>query len=599
MRLLIGLLFGGFLFPAPAQSAATSWQTNPHGQVRLISPYDVAPSSGPVFFGLHFKMIPGWHVYYKDPGDAGYPPKITWEGSKGFAHPELLYPKPSRYHLPGNLLAIGYEKEVVYPIRARRTSGSIHAAARLSYLTCGEICVPYQYTLTLDIPSGGVPQADPETSALIETFVERVGLGPEEAGAAAPLPPAAPRADRWGILLLAFIGGILLNVMPCVLPVLSIKLLGLLQHGGQSRYVIARDALASVAGVLASFMALGAAAAAAKSAGRVVGWGIQFQEPVFIAFLIIILTLFALNLWGLFEIHPPRPISHWGAANPEDQGLLSYFTGGLFTTLLATPCSAPFLGTAVGFALTQSAGVILLIFLFVGLGLAFPYILLALFPSALRWLPKPGAWMLRLKGIFGFFLAATVVWLAFVLSHQVSALGLGIFAMAVVAISMIVWWREMRSERDQFRAVQRGIFWLLMALLAGGALRAVHNHRQAGADAPEAGPGSSRWRAFDEKELDRLVSSGEWVFVDVTADWCITCKVNEKTVLNSPAVLRAMEGVVRMRADWTQRDPAIGRYLMKFGRAGIPFYALYRPGRPPVLLSEFLTQRQALDALER
>jgi len=280
-------LFLVFAVPLPplASAVTTSWQINPQGQLRLISSYDVAPSSGPLLFGLHFKMKPGWHTYYKDPGDAGYPPKIIWEGSRGFKNPELLFPEPIRTRLPGNVLMIGYEKEVVYPIRAERTSGPVHAVAKVSYLTCGETCVPYTYTFMLDVPSGPTAQKDPEIIALMSSFPAVAGgESRQTVGRHDGSPTGALGDDRhvglWGILLLAFVGGILLNVMPCVLPVLSIKLLGLLQQGGQSRFRIARDALASAAGILVSFLALAGAAVIAKAAGKAVGWGIQFQEPL-------------------------------------------------------------------------------------------------------------------------------------------------------------------------------------------------------------------------------------------------------------------------------------------------------------------------------
>src|SRR5258706_7650799 len=220
--------------------------------------------------------------------------------------------------------------------------------------------------------------------------------------------------------------------MPCVLPTLSIKLLGLLQHSGQSRNTVVRHTLASAAGILASFIALALAAIAARSTGHAIGWGIQFQEPLFVGFLALIIFLFALNLLGTFEVGFPRIFRQFAVTFGRGETLSAYFVSGVFATLLATPCSAPFLGTAMGFALSQSPAIILAIFTAVGGGMALPYFILAAFPHSLHWLPKPGPWMIHLKTILGFFLAATVVWLGFVLSSQIQPVWVSYFYFILV-----------------------------------------------------------------------------------------------------------------------------------------------------------------------
>jgi thiol:disulfide interchange protein len=387
--------------------------------------------------------------------------------------------------------------------------------------------------------------------------------------------------------------------MPCVLPILSIKLFGLLKQGGQSREVIVRNSLASAAGILFSFSGLALAAIAARRAGQAIGWGIQFQNPYFIAFLAIVLVLFTLNLWGLFEITLPTALSNIGVSNAGAEGMGSYFLSGFFATLLATPCSAPFLGTAMGFALLQPGSVILSIFIAVGMGMASPYFALALFPGTLRWLPKPGAWMLRIKMALGFFLAATVTWLGYVLSSQVDSVGVTYFCLCLVGLSFLVWLRGVFYEKNQAPSLGTRLILLVMLGVMVLAFDIVASHPQQGIVQDSVVTGDLHWIAFDEAAIPGYLKEGRDVFVDVTAQWCFTCKVNEKAVLQSAEIksLLKKKNVVTMRADWTTHSVVIGDYLKKFGRAGIPFYVYYHAGQEPVVLSEFLTKKSVAKVL--
>ncbi len=543
-----------FLCATPLGAASTAWQSNEHGRVRLLSEYKVAPKSGEILLGLHFQPKPGWYVYWKDPGEAGIPPRVNWTHTHGLSNLEILFPQPTKFLLPGNITEYGYEGESVYPIRAVIKGGAIQITARLSYLTCNTSCVPYTYTFSLDVPQGNNPVVDPEAESLIQRSLSRVppkGMTDAEikAGAPAkrknlnePIPAPSGSPALLGMLLVAFLGGLILNVMPCVLPVLSIKLTGLLQHSGQSHSTVVKGALASAAGILVSFQGLAVAAVLARQAGHAIGWGIQFQNPVFVTFLLIVVLLFALNLWGIFEINMPHVVGRFATTYGYHETLTAHFMSGLFATLLATPCSAPFLGTAMGFALSQSSQTILVIFLAVGMGMALPYFSLAVFPQAIHWLPKPGHWMLSLKKVLALFLLATAAWLGWVLYQQ------------------------MRHTPPSAESISEGL----------------------------------AWESFDEASIQRYLRQGKPVFVDVTADWCVTCKYNERFVLGDAEVRAELsrQNVVMMKADWTNHDQAIANYLMKHGRAGIPFYAFYRPGRPPVLLSEFLTKTQVLKALQ-
>ncbi len=405
----------------------------------------------------------------------------------------------------------------------------------------------------------------------------------------------APTRSLGGVLLLALLGGLILNGMPCVLPILSLKLFGLVKAAGQSRGAVRTGALATAAGILISFWALAAVAIAARGAGAAIGWGVQFQQPGFVGFLAVVVLLFSLNLWGLFEIPLPARLARLGDAGAASEGLGGHFASGLFATLMATPCSAPFLGTALSFALGQSATTIFLTLTAVGAGLALPYFALAVAPGAVRWLPRPGAWMDTLRGTMGFLLAGALVWLLYVLTAQVVPEGVAFFELALLALALAVWVASRRREGT----VARRIAWSLALLLAMAAVVLVARAPVAAARAAGAAKGGIAWVPFDRAEAERLAASGRLVFLDITADWCVTCKVNERVILNSPEVLAAFRkhDVVAMKADWTNRDDGIARFLADHGRYGIPFYLLYRPGRAPHLFGELVAKGEIVDVL--
>lgn len=397
------------------------------------------------------------------------------------------------------------------------------------------------------------------------------------------------------ILLLGVLGGLILNAMPCVLPVLSLKVFGLVKSASQGRAHLVAGALASTAGILVSFWGLALAVVLFKAGGATVGWGIQFQQPGFVTFLAVVVVLFSLNMWGLFEVPLPSSLAQVGG-KPRD-GLAGHFASGLFATLMATPCSAPFLGTAVGFALGQSAAVVFAVFTAVGIGLALPYLLLAAFPSMAKLLPKPGAWMNTLRGVMGFLLAAAAVWLFYVLAGQVSGERLAFVQLALLAVALFVWLQHQLRSRGARRVVGAAV--AVAAMLSIGLAAGATS--TSGGGAAELASKLIPWTQFDEAEAQNLAAGGQLVFVDVTADWCLTCKFNERTVLETREVADAFErlGVVPMKADWTNRDPEIADYLAKYGRSSIPFYALYRPGSEPHVFSELLTKGRVLEALDQ
>lgn len=350
------------------------------------------------------------------------------------------------------------------------------------------------------------------------------------------------------ILAIALFGGLILNVMPCVLPVLALKLAGVADHAGADRRTIRLSFVATAAGVLAAFLLLALALVGLKAVGATIGWGIQFQQPIFLVLLILVCLTFAANLTGWFEIPLPAFIGSAGEAlDKSSTGALGKsFLTGMLATLMATPCSAPFVGTAVGFALARGAGDILLIFAMLGLGLALPYIVVALLPGMIAWLPKPGRWMLWLKRVLALALIGSALWLGSILAIQLGLLP----------------GQQAEASRDS----------------------------------------AITWQPFEEARIAPLVHDGKVVFVDVTAAWCVTCQANKRLVTDRQPVAGQLQqpGVVAMQADWTKPDDKIARYLADHGRYGIPFNIVYGPGAPlGIVLPELLTSDAVVAALQR
>ncbi len=415
--------------------------------------------------------------------------------------------------------------------------------------------------------------------------------------AAQPLPIVAATGEAALPLLVAlafaFIGGVLLNLMPCVFPVISLKVLGFATHGN-SRAAMRMHGLAFAAGVVVSFWVLAAALVALRAAGQQLGWGFQLQSPGVVTALAILFFALALNLSGLFDVRQlvPSALAGWNARNPYVNDALS----GVLAVVIASPCSAPFMGAALGYALTESAPVTWVIFTALGLGMALPYVLLAFIPAWRSKLPKPGMWMLRLRQLLAFPLYATVVWLAWVLGAQLDNDAVARLGAVLLLMAFALWlWPALRNGN---RILGAGA---IAAIAAAGVIGWPLVTAVPGADASprttvaDSGP----WRNYSADSVAQLTSSGRPVFVDFTAAWCVTCQVNKQLVLNDDAVQQAFAGrnVALVRADWTRRDADIGRALAALGRNGVPVYVLYRPGKAPLLLPEVLQQRMILDAL--
>ena len=396
-----------------------------------------------------------------------------------------------------------------------------------------------------------------------------------------------------GILLLAVLGGLILNLMPCVLPVLSLKLLSVLGHGGGSARAVRTGFLATAAGIVASFLVLAGAAIAVKLAGGAVGWGIQFQQPLFLIAMVVIITLFACNLLGFFEIALPSAVGDAALKVGQGNSLAGHFGTGAFATLLATPCSAPFLGTAVGFALSRGPFEIVAVFLALGVGLALPYLAVAAMPRLATKLPRPGPWIIVMKRLLSLALIATALWLLSVLLVQSGAAAAALIGGLMVAMGLMLWRRKALAGGARFAGTAAAAVLAVAAFLAPLPF-----------DRAQSGPSDAMvemdWANFDRSAIDGLVAGGNVVFVDVTADWCLTCQANKQLVLQRGTVAERLgdDDVVPMRADWTLPDEAIASFLASYGRYGIPFYVVYGPNSPDgVVLPELLTSDIVLEAI--
>jgi thiol:disulfide interchange protein DsbD len=417
-------------------------------------------------------------------------------------------------------------------------------------------------------------------------------------GSAAPA--ATSKQGLWMALFYGFLGGIILNLMPCVLPVISLKIFGFIKQAGESPRKIFAHGLAFVGGIFAWFLGLGILVVALKSGGSEVTWAFQFQNPWFNVAIGSVVFVFALNLFGVFELVLPGRASTALESASSSSGLAGSFFQGVFATLLATPCTAPFLGTALGFAFSQSAAVILAMFAAVATGMGFPYLLLTARPGWMKFLPRPGAWMERLKQLMGFPLLATLVWILGIVGGQRGTDGVFWLLCFLLCLAISCWlYGSFCGPLSKTRSRAVAIF--LAFLFAGGGGWYFLGQQFALAGSREQG--GIGWVPFSARELSALQASGKSVFLDFTADWCITCKFNERTAIDTPAVRQLLreKNVVPMRADWTNANPEITAALKNFGRVGVPFYVIYPAGRAdePIVLPELLTEAILVEALQK
>jgi thiol:disulfide interchange protein DsbD len=646
--------------------------------------------------GLYFKLEPGWHVYWSNPGDSGEPPHIRWTLPDGVTAGPLQFTAPKRLPL-GPLMDFGYENEVLFPFKLEIAQsvkpGIAVLHAKVDWLVCREVCIPGKAELEIaqkivaiapaanpdDGPGAEIwkrlavllpdslPSADiavfqttaagfrlavttgqretqaiffpededildnpaPQTvmptatglvldlkkdanlttnPAQLKGVLELAGGRNYEIDAtpgsvvAPPAPSAFSFAALASTVCFAFLGGILLNLMPCVFPVLFLKGLALVQSGSEERHKLRAHGLVYTAGIVVSFWALVALLLGLRAAGATLGWGFQFQSPIFLALMAALLFFLGLSLAGQFEIG--LTLTSAGGSLAAKQGYAGSFFTGVLAVIVATPCTAPFMGTAIGYALAQSAAVTFAIFTALALGLAAPYLALTLRPAWTRVLPKPGAWMDILKQAVSVPIFGTVIWLAWVVADAYGA-NLLLALLSIFLLLAIAGWFLGRWPAKRWSTVV-AVLLLLTALvacitapkeLATGPSSTSNQSSSEGLTAR-----SAAWQPWSADAVQHALAGGQPVFVDFTASWCLSCQVNERVALSRPEVMQAFgaKNVALFRADWTREDPAITQALTTLGRSGVPVYALYSPGEnDPQLLPQVLTPGIVMDAINK
>ena len=415
--------------------------------------------------------------------------------------------------------------------------------------------------------------------ALEAALKANASAAPATAVTATPMPSGKPPLSLLAALLGALLGGMILNLMPCVFPVLAIKVVGFVNE--KSRAVRLTAGLAYSAGVVLSFLALGALLLGLRAAGEQLGWGFQLQSPAVVAALAALFTLLGLNLAGLFDfgVILPGRVINLQAKHPGVNAFLS----GVLATAIASPCTAPFMGASLGYAVGLPAAQALAVFGAIGIGMALPYLAASALPAVARALPRPGAWMVTFKQLMAFPMFATVAWLVWVLGQQSGIDGAGALLALLVLMALAVWSLGLRgTTRRAFATFSVALCALGIWAIGPNIIKPVST---------TAAAASSRWQDWQPGRVEQLAARGQSVFVDFTAAWCVTCQYNKKTTLADAAVLADMDAnnVALLRADWTRRDPAVTQALAELGRSGVPVYVFYKPGRAPVVLSEILS----------
>ncbi len=530
------------------------------------------PQDKDILAGLLITIPPNWHVYAPGPkGEeaAGFEPKITWENSSNLENTKILWPLAHKTEIQGQLSYV-YEGSILVPLELTPShiKKPISLNLKVSLLACSSLCVPIEETLSIVLQPD--EKEDQVFKALKKGEKSYEGL------------------SLLSLLTIALLGGFILNFMPCVLPVLSLKVMSLIKQSKKTQIAHAKQSFFITGlGILASFLLLALLTVVLKESGNAFGWGIHFQNPHFLLFIFLVLVAFSASLGGIFEIDLPSGVGTWLISH-EGKGKVKDFLSGIFATLLATPCSAPFVGTALSFALARQSGDIFLVFFFLGVGFAFPYFLVASLPQRFIYLPKPGVWMIWVQGVLGLGLALTALWIGWILSFHLPlwVLFLSTF-LALIALSLF-WVKH--HKKPSLKA------WAFAGPLFLGAWGLSWINPETRIDPAHALTNESSildmWQPFEPDAIPTLISQGKIVFVDATAEWCVTCAVNKSLVLNNPIItsLLADPGVIAMRADWTKQDPRITQFLQNHSRYGIPFNIVFGPQNPKgIALPEILT----------
>jgi thiol:disulfide interchange protein DsbD len=692
--LLAGLVLG---VSSVSLMAASDAADATHLHVQLVAPTDLVAGQA-AQAGLYFKLEPGWHIYWKNAGDSGEPPRVRWTLPDGVSADALQFPAPKRLPL-GPLMDFGYEDEVLFPIALHAATtakpGAVALHAKVDWLVCREVCIPGKAELEAGrkilVAGSGFDLLDKPGAELLDRFLGKLPqpytakavfaptatgfklailTGQKETAAAFfpseqnildnPAPQtAAPVAD--GVVLelkkdanltanpaqltgvvelsggrayeiaatpgtvpaaaavatqagagdvlkaagFAFLGGMILNLMPCVFPVLFLKGLSLVNSSGEEQHRQRAHGLVYTAGIVASFWLLVGALLGLRAAGATLGWGFQFQSPIFISLMAALLFFLGLSLAGQFEIG--LTLTSAGGELANKSGYTGSFFTGVLAVVVATPCTAPFMGAAIGYALAQSAMVTFAIFTALALGLAAPYLALTLQPAWTRVLPRPGVWMELLKQATAVPIFGTVIWLTWVLAQMRGATGVAAL-LATFLLLAIAGWILGRWPAKRVPSVAAAAVVVLAVAACVYGVQTLAEPVTAAADThSHPGAGGTQWEPWSQATVDKYLAEGRPVFVDFTASWCLSCQVNERVALRTDDVQSAFRksNVALLKADWTSHDDAIAQALSSLGRSGVPAYALYAPGTQagapasPTLLPEALTPGIVKDALSQ
>ena len=561
-------------------------------KVQLVSATTGVGGLDSVMLGVEFFIDKGWKIYAPDDQTDNLVlrhPTFQWQQNHNIKDIVIQWPR-SLSIVDQNVTQRVYKDHVIIPliVDIHRPDQPFILSGIVDVIACSVQCLPLKIPVSLSLPRNVGTPTDYASKLITAEINQQVTQ--EESN----------NESLWFMMLVALIGGCVLNFMPCVLPILSLKIKSLAQQqckspSPQSLYDYKINFMASIAGIMISFMGFATVAALLQASGKIFGWGTHFQEPLFITSMSIVMVIFAANLWGWYDIHLPyflqdRLARLMGHTTQKMPASVDGFVSGVFATLLATPCTAPFLGTALGYALTAGTLEIYTIFMFLGLGFSLPYIIGLIVP--LKWMTvlKPGQWMMRVNQILGFGLLMTTVWLLWIL-YQFKGLYPSMGVLLLLIVSLI-----------SFKVTQpgQGIRKAIMACIVA-ALIITYVAPNVNNDVNRLNSDTSHWQIFNENKIIQAVQAGKIVFVDVTASWCTTCQLNKALVLNTTFMqdILSSPNVVAMRADWTSHDAEIGQYLARFKRYGIPCNIVYGPkALQGIVLPELLDKSSIVQALE-
>ena len=548
--------------------------------------YQESPKSETVWAGVKFEIKPEWHIYSNVESDTGLPTTLTWTLPEGLSAGETLYPESTRYENEGFVDFI-YEDEVILWAKLTVTdpslleSGPHQIRVFAEWLECKTMCIPGSGEMSINWdPKVDYTHSDLAASIQeVTTFVNGASTD--------PLKESSAGSNFLALIAFAFVGGLILNLMPCVFPVIGLKIMGFVEQAGQDSRKIMVHGLTFTSGVVVSFWVLSGLLLILRASGQQLGWGFQLQEPWFNYALILLLFGFALSLNGVFEFG--MSMIGMGSKLSNKDGMSGSFLSGVMATVVATPCSAPFLAPALGAALALSPVQSLILFTVIGLGLSTPYLLLSMFPSVLNKMPRPGAWMETFKQFMAFPLYATVAYLVWSLFGQIDEGNQFNLLLGLVLIGMGLWIFGRWSSPVKSKNTRRFGAAVALLVIVGGV---VLGHPRDKDDF---------WQPWSPEVVKQHVTEEKTVYVDFTARWCATCQANKKIVFGNQDVLDTFEekGVVALKADWTNRDDRITRRLEELGKAAVPVNLVYKDGSlEPQILPELLNPQLVLEAIE-